>query len=193
MYWWNLSESLLNPNNPEWDLLTRLTLGEDVHPDRRKSFLLSRNALQMCFAQAGIDLPVSRLILKNYSEIQSIPDYVLSLSHTKNCGAAMLALKGQYRSVGIDLEHSERIVKESIIERVRHPQDFRKLRNIELWSLKEAAFKALMNSGNFLKPVEFSSILIEEKHWSHPPSGLKGEWELKLTSDYITALAFLGN
>jgi phosphopantetheinyl transferase (holo-ACP synthase) len=191
MHWWHLSKSLLNPNDPEWDLLTRLSLGAEVHPDRRQSFLLSRNALGLCLTEAGRDLPIRDLMLKNYSQIQGIPEYVVSLSHTKNCGAAMLAPKGQYRSVGIDLEHSERVVKESIIERVRHPHDLKRLRNIELWSLKEAAFKALMNSGNLSKAVEFSSIIIEEKFWSHPPSGLKGVWELNFTSDYVTALAFL--
>lgn len=193
MYWWNLSKTLINPNDPEWDLLADLTLGENVHPDRKASFLLARNALRICLKEAGKNVAISELILKDYSGIKGVPEFILSLSHTKSCGAALLAPAVEFRSVGIDVEDSGRVVKKSIIERVGHPGDDTTLRNIELWSLKEASFKALMNTGLFPKPVEFSSLSVSKKTWSHSPSGLSGKWELEHVDSFVIARAFLKN
>lgn len=193
MYWWKLSKTLSNPNDPDWDLLTKLTLGEKIHPQRKRTFLLSREALRVSLKEAGKEVAISMLMLKDYSGIRGVPEYTLSLSHSKDCGAALVAPGCIYRSVGIDIEHTERTVKKSIIERVGHPEDLGSLRNIELWALKEAVFKALMNSGSFEKHPEFSSIKIGKDFWSHPPSGLRGDWELKLSDDMVTALAFLKN
>lgn len=191
MYWWNLSQTLTNPNNPEWDHLAYLTLGENVHPERKTSFLLARNALWICLKEAGKNVAISELILKDYSGIKGVPEFILSLSHTKSCGAALVAPSAEFRSVGIDVEDSGRVVKKSIIERVGHPEDDRTLRNIELWSLKEAAFKALMNTGLFPKPVEFSSLSVANHTWSHSPSELSGKWELEHIESFVIARAFL--
>lgn len=193
MYWWKLTKTLSNPNDPEWELLTKLTLGENIHSERKKTFLLSREALKDSLMEAGLEVSISRLMLKDYSGIRGNPEYTLSLSHTKDCGAAVVAPSCIFQSVGIDVEHAGRTVKKSIIERVGHPEDLATLRNIELWSLKEAVFKALMNTGSFEKPTEFSSIRIGKDFWSHSPSGLKGEWELKNSDDMVIALAFLKN
>jgi phosphopantetheinyl transferase (holo-ACP synthase) len=189
---WKLSETLTNPCDPDWDNLALLSLGSQVHSNRKKGFLLSRAALKECLIECGISLTISELTLREFHQIEGHPQFTISLSHSKDCGAALVADKNIYRSVGIDIESEDRVVKESIRERVSHPKDIA-LRNIELWCLKEAAFKALMNTGLFEKPIEFSSIIIKEGQWSHSPSALTGEWELDFIKPYVVARTYLKN
>lgn len=193
MYWWNLTKTLSNPNDPEWDLLIKLTLGDEVHSGRKKGFVLAREALKKCLKDSGQDVSTRQLKLKDYSILEDFPDLTLSLSDSRDCGAAILARRQDFRSVGIDIEHEERQVNDAILARVSHPDDHRTLRKIELWCLKEAVFKALMNSGRFEKPVEFSSIRIADRSWSHTPSGLNGTWEIDLSDGIVIARAFLEN
>jgi 4'-phosphopantetheinyl transferase EntD len=189
---WKLVKTLSNPKDPQWELLIKLTLGDEVHSDRKKGFLLSREALIEALKTNHVSANISELALDSHSTLTHFPQFTISLSHTKECGASLVADRQTFRSVGIDIEHEERVVKDSIFDRISHPQD-RKLRNIELWCLKEAAFKALMNSGNFEKPIEFSSIEIGNDIWTHSPSGLKGEWEMDFVKPFVIARAFLKN
>jgi phosphopantetheinyl transferase (holo-ACP synthase) len=190
MVTWNLSKTLSKPNDPEWESLVNSSLHSDVHIDRKNGFLLSRQALLLALSEQGIEISIGSLVLTSFSEIKGLQQFTISLSHTKTAGAALVADRKKFRSVGIDIEQEERLVKDSIKERITHPLDIN-LRNIELWCLKEAAFKALMNSGSFVSPFEFSSILISANKWAHPPSGLEGVWELSFIKSLVIAKAFL--
>jgi len=190
MVTWNLSKTLSKPNDPEWEVLIKFSLPDDVHSDRKNGFLLSRQALIFALKEQGLEISAGALQLVTHSEIRDLDQFTISLSHTKIAGAALVADRTNFRSVGIDIEQEERIVKDSIRDRIAHPAD-KNLRNIELWCLKEAAFKALMNTGSFDRPLEFSSICIGEKKWTHSPSGLEGEWELDLVKPFVIAKAFL--
>lgn len=192
MYTYELSTILTDPQCPDWELLSFATLGADVHSDRKKGFFLSREALKKALKNRGIEIPVLDLKLIDYHQLEKYPQLTVSLSHTKTCGAAIVAERKQFRAVGIDIEEEDRIVKDSIRERISHPND-QNLRNIELWCVKEAAFKALMNTGLFPKPIEFGSIQIGEDKWFHSPSNLSGEWKMISTRPYVVALAFLKN
>ena len=192
MHTWKLSDSLDIPKDNEWDLLLRLALGDDIHPDRKRGFILSRMALLRALSDMGQAASPQDLVLENYSKLKAFPHLTVSLSHTKDKGAALIADQHTYRSVGIDIEQEARLVKDLVAQRIAHPKDL-KLRNIEIWCLKEAVFKALMNSGEFEQNVKFSSIQIEDKKWSHSPSGLKGEWEIDLINSIVIARAYLKN
>jgi 4'-phosphopantetheinyl transferase superfamily len=192
MLTWKLAKSLSNPKDPDWDLLIKSELGEGIHADRIKGFLLSRQALEDCLKTFGLDPLIKDLRLSTYHSLLNFPQLTISLSHTKEVGAALIGQRQHFRAVGIDIEHEERIVKDSISERVAHSEDAT-LRKIELWCLKEAVFKVLMNSGAFEKPVEFSSIRIAKKKWFHSPSELEGEWELEIIRPFVVARAFLRN
>lgn len=192
MYIWKLCHSLANQKDNSWDLFSKLALGDNVHPHRQKSFILSRMALSDALLEAGYAVIPHDLFLSDYAKLKAFPHLTISLTHTKDLGAALIGDQQTYRSLGIDIEQEVRQVKDSVARRIAHPQDL-KLRNIEIWCLKEAAFKAMMNSGKFDRPVEFSSILIEEKRWSHSPSGLSGEWELDIINSIVIARAFLRN
>lgn len=189
---YKLSKNLTNPSDPGWDLLTQLTLGDKIHSDRKMSFLLSRDALKNALKEFGFEVAPAKLKVIEYAELEGFPQLTISLSHTKDWGAAYVAERKDFRSIGIDIEHEERIVKDAVHARIAHPGD-ENLRNIELWCLKEAAFKALLNTRQFAKPMEFSSIRIENQKWSHAPSGLAGEWELDVINSMVVARASLKN
>lgn len=193
MYTWKLTKNLTDPLDPQWEELAQTCLGDRVHESRKKGFFLSREALKQSFREVGFKLSIKDLKLKEFHRLPSLPDYTLSLSHTKDFGAALIAERKEFLSLGIDVENDSRIVKDSIINRIAHPLDLENLRKIEVWCLKEAVFKALMNSGQFPVPLEFSSIQLKPNSWTHSPSGLSGEWILQKEGEALIAMAFLRN
>lgn len=192
MYTYKLSTTLTESQRPELELLAQSTLGSEVHSDRKMGFLLSRDALKNALKDYGLEVSISDLTLEDYHLIPKCPQLTISLSHSKTCGAAIVAERKEFRSVGIDIEEEKRVVKDSIRERIAHPKD-ENLRNIELWCVKEAVFKVLMNTGIFPKPIEFGSIEVQTNRWFHSPSNLSGEWKMVTTTPYVMAIAFLRN
>jgi len=192
MYTWKIVETLENLNLSEWESFTEKTLGTKLHPERMKGFILSRKALQKALEEQGLNASITQLATENHSKLINFPNLCLSLAHTKSCGAALIADKKTFKSVGIDIELNNRPVHDAVRERISHPEDLN-LINIEIWCLKEAAFKAIMNTQSFSAPVEFSSIKISDRYWTHSPTGLIGEWELHDIDSFKLALAFLKN
>ena len=192
MYTAKLSTNLTDPQCPEWEKLAQKVLGSDVHSDRKMGFFLSREALKNAFELRGKKVSISELELDQYHEVKGFPHLTISLSHTKKCGAAIIAERKDFLSVGIDVEDEGRVVKDSIRQRIAHPEDAT-LTNIELWCAKEAVFKAIMNTNRFEKPIEFGSIKILRDQWFHSPSGFSGEWKLESVRPFLMALAFLKN
>ena len=189
---YRIIKTLENHKTVEWTTLVSEVLGTSLHPHRIEGFLRSREALLQGMSDFGIQLKVQELKLEGFYRLIGYPDFTLSLSHSKEAGAVLIAKTAEFLSVGIDIEDEKRIVKDTVLARISHPHDV-SLRKIELWCLKEAAFKALMNSQKFQLPEEFSSIEIGNRYWSHSPSGLKGEWELDIQDGLVVAKAFLKN
>lgn len=177
---------------PNWDHLVADVLGQKVHPDRIRGFCLAREALRKQFLAKGTVLEVSDLQLDLFDRLKNDENFTLSLSHTPQWGAAVLADRKTYRAVGIDIESQSRIVKDAIIERISHPNDV-KLSALHTWTIKEACFKTLMNTRLFNHPVEFSSLLISNQTWGHHDSGLQGEWSLKTEAELVLALSWIKN
>lgn len=153
---------------------------------------MSREALRLALAERGYRAELKQLDVEDNHSLRIFPGLTLSLSHTPAAGAAIIADKVTYRSVGVDIESPSRKVKDSIIQRISHPDDGSFL-PIELWCLKEACFKALMNSGEFPRPIEFSSIQVRAGAWAHSPSGLCGKLEVRLAEGLVLAEAYLEN
>jgi phosphopantetheinyl transferase (holo-ACP synthase) len=174
----------------EWKQLVTSVLGDGVHPKREHGFCLSREALRLCLGERGTQLAISELVLEKYSAVKGHPTLTISLSHTTEWGAAVVGETQDFISVGIDIEPMERIVKPAILERISHPEDIN-LNPLSVWSLKEAAFKALMNTGHFPNPVEFSSLKISHGQWIHAPSQIQGEWKLAEEHGLVVALAWI--
>ncbi len=189
---YRLAQTLTETEAPLWDKLVQTELGEGIHAGRERGFKLAREALRLALHHWKIDPSIPEIELNSFHSLKALPQYTLSLSHTPHLGAAAVAPRDLYRSVGIDIEQKGRVVKDSIIQRVSHLSDVG-LRNIELWCLKEAAFKAIMNTDLFEKPIEFSSIEVQESSWNHSPSGLTGEWKLEESKGHMVALAWIKN
>jgi 4'-phosphopantetheinyl transferase EntD len=192
MTMWTISQTLRDSEDTEWEKLVMSQFPEGVHPKRKEGFLLARSSLRDCLRSLALNCPIQSLVLKDFSRLEIHPQFTISLSHTNQCGAAFIALRKDFRSIGIDVEHEERIVKPSVIERIKNPLDIN-LREIELWCLKEAVFKALMNSGNFQNPVEFASICIQEDRWTHIETNLSGKWEISDLKPFVVARSLLEN
>lgn len=190
MLTYRLLKTLIFTQELEWKSLAENVLGTDVHPQRAHDFALSRGALQLCLAEEGISLPIKDLILEDYCTVKGQDSLTISLTHTSNWGAAVLASKKEYISVGIDIEPLTRNVKTSILERISHSED-QTLPALTLWSVKEASFKALMNTKKFPHPLEFSSIKISNHTWEHVDSKTKGEWKTEEEQGLLVALAWI--
>ena len=190
MLTYRLVNNLKHAEDSEWQDLVSQTLGSDVHPSRQKGFCLAREALRECLKVLKSPLNIAKIRLENHRSLPDLPQFTLSISHTADWGAAVVGKKLQFVSVGIDIEPEARVVKEAILFRISHPDDA-KLAPILIWSLKEAAFKALMNTGRFDRSEEFSSILISEKGWSHPSSNTQGEWQTETEAGMLIALAWI--
>lgn len=190
MLTFHLRKTLISTQESEWEELVATSLGADVHPKRARGFCLAREALRDCFKEFKIDLNVKDISLEGYSQVRGFPTLRISLSHTSEWGAALVGYSAQYASLGIDIEPLERVVKPMILARVSHAEDL-DMSPINLWALKEASFKALMNTGKFKAPLEFSSIRISEGKWDHSPSGLNGEWKIDSQEGLIVAMAWI--
>ena len=132
------------------------SLPKDVHPQRLESFLLSRLALKDAVeTQLGHSVPFKKLTLKNFHELDSIPNMHVSLSHTKDAAIAWVRPRAGF---GIDLERLDREVKDHIWERILSKGDGPTFSRVELWCLKEAGFKTLYNQGLISGPIAFQEI-----------------------------------
>lgn len=188
MLTYKLVTKLTNSQVEDWDALVVSELGEDIHPQRKIGYIFAREALRLSLAYEAPE--ILELRVKNYHQLEKWPEYTLSLSHSRGAGAAVVASRNVYRSVGIDLELSDRLVKPEVITRISNVLDA-PLKAIEIWCSKEAAFKCLMNTGLFKDFFGLSQIQITQNEWSHSASGLKGQWELKSSGSYLMVIAWL--
>lgn len=190
MLTFKLIHTLNQHDTSDWKQLSVEELGENVHPNRVKGFCLAREALRQCFRERGIHLKISELKLNKYSMLNNQNGLTISLSHTPECGTCVIGDSDKFTSVGIDIEPLTRLVKPMILERIFHPNDL-SLPGINLWALKEACFKALMNTEKFNVPQEFSSLIISKDRWHHEASSIQGEWSLQEIDGHILALAWI--
>lgn len=190
MYTLKICQTLDHLNKP-WTELATQSLG-NAHPERVKTFCFAREALRLSLIEEGFKPEISDLVLQGFHSLGRYPDITLSLSHTKNTGVALTGRKEIFQSLGVDVENNDREVKQAIIQKVAHPLD-EKLRNIELWVLKEAAFKCLMNSQQLPLEALMTQIQVTASRWIHAPSGLSGECELRREGSLLLGLAFLKN
>jgi phosphopantetheinyl transferase len=133
----------------------------------KDAFTNSREALASLLKLESIDISDLKqdLELINYQNLKKFPDYILSLSHTKGAGAAVLSKRAEIASLGIDIEWSDRHLKEEAARFYRHSEDSAHYTDkLELWTMKEAAFKALSPLG-FPGVLVLSKIIIQDGHF----------------------------
>jgi 4'-phosphopantetheinyl transferase EntD len=185
-----LNQTLTIQSDEEWQKLCESSLSTSVHEQHKLDFIRSRIALRDALNEAGLEVSPQDLKLTNFSTLEKFPNLTISLSHTKTAAAALIADKSSYKSVGIDIELCGRKIKPEIIERISSPHDHDE-DPLKLWCAKEAAFKALVNSGMMPRAPEFSSIEIQKELWNHPSSGLKGPLHFITSTHLIIAQALI--
>ena len=146
-----------------------MKIAYDIHASLNSdSFTNSRTALAKLLRVQGYQIADFKkdLELINYQTLPLYPDYLTSLSHTRGAGAALLAKKKDYHSLGIDIEWSDRIMKPESQKFFRHKLDMTTENLLELWTMKEAAFKALSPLGH-PEVLVLSKIVIQNgKFWT---------------------------
>lgn len=85
------------------------------------------------------------LEIERHLHLKGSPEILVSLSHTKGVGGAVSGPAGHDQlSIGIDLEWEDRQVKMGMEKFYLNDEDDRgNYTELELWSLKEAAFKSI--------------------------------------------------
>lgn len=138
-----------------------------------RNYFISRMALKNLL---GLDLSWEQLEVVNHHFLKDFPNYLVSFSHTKNLGAAMIGDRKSLRAVGIDIEFATRSVPENSLRHFGNPQDRpTPFGLLGLWSLKEAAFKALsplVASGEFLP--RFNNLFLKDIWINQNEFGLIG-------------------
>lgn len=113
-------------------------------PSRARDFYNSRMALLHGLQESEPifnELTIDKLEIENHTHLKDFPEYKVSLSHSRNTGAAIFTKDSSIRSVGIDIELISRPIKAGIEHYLEHPLDLPHS-PLQLWVIKEACFKA---------------------------------------------------
>ena len=112
---------------------------KNIGKKRAREYCASRMALQQLCPQSPPDNSFAELEIIEHSHLKKNSKLKISLSHTRGLAAA--AATTQYRTIGVDIELNQRIVKSEVTKFFQQKQDIA-LSKLELWCIKEAAFKA---------------------------------------------------
>ncbi len=178
-----VSESELSPWREE--ALLRMP---DVHKNRINEWALARLALAHCFKEHGIELTARGCVFKDHQTLSHLPAWRFSLSHSKEVAAAWLEPAVKFRGLGLDVELIDRKVPPQVKARLQHKDDL-SLKDLELWSLKEAAYKALPNLAQ--QDIWLNRLIIAEQRFSLESSPFGGAWSLERVDDVLVAKAWL--
>lgn len=83
------------------------------------------------------------LQISNHCTLTTIPNYKVSLSHTKKAACAIVTDDANIKSIGVDIEWATRVVKPGIEKFFLNDKDTQELTKLEIWMAKEAIFKAI--------------------------------------------------
>lgn len=123
----------------------------------------------------------TEITIKDHLHLDKFPHILVSLSHTKNIGAALLGNSPELLSIGLDLEVASRLVEERAKKFFFNDNDA-PLSLLELWCLKEAVFKALDPVKEQFKlngPILFTNLIVGPDQWRHADSEIFGECRLE--------------
>lgn len=170
-----------------WHALAIARMG-DVHANRRQEWALARAALSLAFSKHGVSLRPEHCVFKGHHELTQFPQWRFSLSHTKDAAAAWLAPTNTVRGLGLDIEYKDRKVSASVKARLAHPEDM-PLPTLELWSLKEAAYKAIPAMAQ--ENIWLNRIKISPGQFELTDSPFRGQWETSLDGELLVSKAWL--
>ena len=149
-----------------------------------EEYYSSRLALGRCLLAEKISLDFSVLEMANHHHLSFHPYWPASLSHTRvddslYLAAAVLAKDSECRSIGIDIEWEQRPISSSTLRHIHHPEDDSWPSALEIWVLKEAAYKALWPLVEKKKSLQFSRIQVKQGHFVFPAENFRGNIQLQ--------------
>lgn len=162
------------------------------------SHFLSRKALSGALETINIQVRPEDVKIERHLHIENNQELLASLSHTDGHGVGLVVQKGDFISVGIDIELRERKVKEGINKFYFNDHDSLELQAdpLLLWSLKEAAFKALSPYIETLQEKTFvlKDLWINDSHFglvSNPTKALgMVDYAYELRADDLLLISF---
>lgn len=165
-----------------WEKAAEDVLG-DAHPGRKAEWALARVALQLALENFNFHLTPSKRII-GHQLIKDFPEVRFSLSHTKGFGGAWVH-EGS-GAIGLDIEKADRPLNEEIAERLKHPDDVQ-LPLMQLWTIKEAAYKCL--PPEIQSKIWLHKIAVKEKAFI--AEGVQGPWAIREERGLLISQALL--
>lgn len=129
-----------------WEKIPEELLGNIKSLKRATDLLFSRLLLRSLLVEMGEEkVELKNLVFNNFFQLEKFSNYTVSISHTQGLSIAAVAkIDPLLYSLGIDVEWATREVKQESIDFVKNKNDdYTDLTPIEVWCMKEAAFKSL--------------------------------------------------
>lgn len=169
----------------------RLVLPSELraaHPDRVLGWLTSRVALARAFALVGVRLDPAAASFFGHQQIVGLNQWRFSISHTLGAALVWLGPAEACLGLGVDLELGDWLIEDRVMQRIYYPSD-PILTAVELWSAKEAAFKAVPQAEQ--GELTVSKISLTEKTFSVQGSRLEGQWKQRTSNGYVSSFAWV--
>jgi phosphopantetheinyl transferase (holo-ACP synthase) len=127
-------------NDEQW---SNLFIPKHLHPNLALQKKAARLALYDTITGQGKKINFQQMEIIHNHYVVNVPGTLVSLTHTKDLAAAIIAKQGEIFSIGVDLERIDREVKAELVNKFKNEHDTHNLTELELWVCKEACFKAL--------------------------------------------------
>lgn len=160
---------------------------QQMHLERMKSSLSARFALLQAFQKIGQTVGWKDLASMSHDRLPHLKEFYFSLSHTLskdgNGVAGAFLVKGPC-PVGLDLEWASREMKEGATDYFTRSEDKGPYSQLEMWCLKEAAFKA--SSSLFPASLILKDLWIDQNYFGHHQNLQKplGHLQLEYTEQF---------
>lgn len=156
---------------------------------RKSEWISGRIAAQRAFAKAGVEVRPAHFSDGDFRRLTSRPQWRFSISHTSDWAFAWVTPEGDRFSIGVDVEDVERRVSARVEERFRHADDRIDLAPIAIWSLKEAAFKAIAPDAQ--KDLTVSKIILESSTFRCADREVTGSWRQEVAGGLVRSFAWV--
>jgi 4'-phosphopantetheinyl transferase EntD len=147
---------------------------ESAHTKRKTEWALGRLALQQAFSKQRIDLEPEELVFDGHQQLLLVPGFRFSISHTDDRAVVWLADSDDCKGLGVDIEAVDRKLSDGVYKKLLHPDDTAQLSPLQLWSAKEACFKAVATEQQ--KDLVVAKIALQENRFHTDPPHSSGQW-----------------
>lgn len=161
-----------------------------AHQSRVDQWILSRAALEKAFQRVGAAIDRKDLSqTEGHKSLKRNSMFTFSISHTERAAAAWVCDARLGFEIGLDIEGSEREISDKVAKRIMAPGDVSFARAIELFSAKEAAFKAIPNE--FQDGIVLPKIMLSDSKFALVDSPIQGQWTQSTAKNYVCSFAWV--